>query len=45
MVNGKGWEDDYDLTPIQGFRSNKVVKGAPEWSSIEKKPKEVIPDW
>lgn len=35
--NGKGWEDDYDLTPIQGFRSNKVVKGAPEWSNPQTK--------
>lgn len=31
--NGKGWEDDYDLTPIQGFKNSKVVKSAPNWSN------------
>ena len=43
--NGKGWEDDYDLTPIQGFRSNKVVKGAPDWSNPQtKKDREYMTD-
>ncbi len=37
--NGKGWEDDYDLMPIQNqtYKNNKVVKGAPEWSNPQTK--------
>lgn len=35
--NGKGWEDDYDLTPIQKYSNNKVVKGTPEWSNPQTK--------
>ena len=33
--NGKGWEDDYDLMPIQTqtYNNNKVVKSAPNWSN------------
>ncbi|MCT0038689.1 hypothetical protein EFK16_12650 [Lactococcus lactis subsp. lactis] len=33
--NGKGWEDDYDLIPIQNqtYKNNKVVKSAPNWSN------------
>ena len=33
--NGKGWEDDYDLMPIQNqtYNNNKVVKSAPNWSN------------
>ena len=33
--NGKGWEDDYDLMPIQNqtYKNNKVVKSAPNWSN------------
>ena len=35
--NGKGWEDDYDITPRQqAFSSNnKIVKPAPEWSGYQ----------
>ncbi|MEI3627412.1 helix-turn-helix domain-containing protein [Lactococcus lactis] len=33
--NGKGWEDDYDLMPIQNqtYNNSKVVKSAPNWSN------------
>ncbi|KST87640.1 Phage replication protein [Lactococcus lactis subsp. lactis] len=33
--NGKGWEDDYDLMPIQTqtYNNNKFVKPAPNWSN------------
>lgn len=31
--NGKGWEDDYDLIPIQEFKNSKVIKSAPNWSN------------
>ena len=33
--NGKGWEDDYDLMPIQNqtYKNNKVFKSAPNWSN------------
>ena len=33
--NGKGWEDDYDLIPIQNqtYKNNKVFKSAPNWSN------------
>lgn len=33
--NGKGWEDDYDLSPTQYFNNNKVVKGVPKWSNAK----------
>ena len=45
--NGKGWEDDYDLMPIQNqtYNNNKVVKGAPEWSNPQtKKDREYMTD-
>ncbi|MGX8059427.1 helix-turn-helix domain-containing protein [Lactococcus lactis] len=45
--NGKGWEDDYDLMPIQNqtYKNNKVVKGAPEWSNPQtKKDREYMTD-
>ena len=37
--NGKGWEDDYDLMPIQNqmYKNNKVVKSAPNWSNPQTK--------
>ncbi len=45
--NGKGWEDDYDLMPIQNqtYNNNKVVKGAPNWSNPQtKKDREYMTD-
>ncbi|MCO0830169.1 hypothetical protein NGA86_07655 [Lactococcus lactis] len=45
--NGKGWEDDYDLMPIQNqmYKNNKVVKSAPEWSNPQtKKDREYMTD-
>lgn len=45
--NGKGWEDDYDLMPIQNqtYNNNKVVKSAPEWSNPQtKKDREYMTD-
>ncbi|MDN6095952.1 MAG: helix-turn-helix domain-containing protein, partial [Lactococcus lactis] len=43
----KGWEDDYDLMPIQNqtYNNNKVVKSAPEWSNPQtKKDREYMTD-
>lgn len=45
--NGKGWEDDYDLMPIQNqtYNNNKVVKPAPNWSNPQtKKDREYMTD-
>ena len=45
--NGKGWEDDYDLMPIQNqtYKNNKVVKNAPNWSNPQtKKDREYMTD-
>lgn len=33
--NGKGWEDDYDLSPTQYYKNNKAVKGVPQWSNAK----------
>ena len=45
--NGKCWEDDYDLMPIQNqtYNNNKVVKKAPNWSNPQtKKDREYMTD-
>lgn len=33
--NGKGWEDDYDLSPTQYYKNNKAVQGVPQWSNAK----------
>ncbi len=43
--NGRGWEDEYDLSPAQQFNNMKTIKGVPEWSDVNRNKRKVKPDW